>query len=77
MEDNISKVQSWEVSDPPWERVEPLIPKPNRDPNKKSTRKPGGGRKPMPARQIFEAIMYLMAYRLPMESTAQGAVWEP
>ena len=42
------KIQSWEVSDVFWEKVEPLIPLPKRDPNKEYKRKPGGGRKPMP-----------------------------
>jgi transposase len=59
-EGHMPKVQSWEVSDPFWERVEPLIPKPKRDPNKKYTRKAGGGRKPIPARRIFGAIMYVL-----------------
>ncbi len=52
----MAKVQSWEVSDSFWARVEPLIPKPKRDPNKTYKRKPGGGRKPMPAREIFELL---------------------
>ena len=56
----MAKVQSWEVSDSFWARVEPLIPKPKRDPNKAYKRKPGGGRKPMPARQIFERIVYVL-----------------
>ncbi len=56
----MAKVQSWEVSDSFWARVEPLIPKPKRDPNKTYMRKPGGGRKPMPARQIFEGIVYVL-----------------
>ena len=56
----MAKIQSWEVSDPFWERVEPLIPAPERDPNKAYKRKSGGGRKPMPPRRIFEAIMYVL-----------------
>ena len=56
----MARTQSWEVSDSFWERVEPLIPKPERDPKKEYKRKTGGGRKPMPPRQIFEAIMYVL-----------------
>ena len=56
----MAKIKSWEVSDSFWERVEPLIPKPQRDPNKAYKRKSGGGRKPMPPRRIFEAIMYVL-----------------
>jgi transposase len=56
----MAKVQSWEVSDKFWEKVEPLIPLPERDPTKTYKRKPGGGRKPMPARQIFEAVLFVL-----------------
>ena len=54
-------VNSWEVSDEFWIRVEPLIPpKPERDPTQTFIRKPGGGRKPKPARVVFEAIVYVL-----------------
>jgi len=56
----MAKVQSWEVSDKFWEKVEPLIPLPERDPTKTYKRKPGGGRKPMPARQILEAVLFVL-----------------
>jgi transposase len=56
----MSKIQSWEVSDAFWQRVEPLIPVPERDPGKTYKRKSGGGRKPMPSRRTFEAIMYVL-----------------
>lgn len=54
------KIQSWEVSDAFWERVEPYLPRTTRDPGKQYTRKSGGGRKPMKARRIFEAIVYVL-----------------
>ena len=56
----MAKTKSWEVSDAFWERVEPLIPPPRRDPTKSYKRKPGGGRRPMPPRQIFAAIVYVL-----------------
>lgn len=56
----MAKVKSWEVSDSFWQKVEPLIPQPERDPSKAYMRKVGGGRKPMPPRQIFEAILYVL-----------------
>jgi len=56
----MGKIQSWEVSDAFWERAALLVPVPERDPSKNYKRKPGGGRKPMPPRQIFEAIMYVL-----------------
>ena len=56
----MAKVKSWEVSDSFWKKVEPLIPSRKRDPNKKYHRKPGGGRKPMPARKIFDGIVYVL-----------------
>jgi len=52
---------SREVSDAFWERVEPLIPqRPIRVSKRKYARKPGGGRKPKPPREVFEAIMYVL-----------------
>ena len=56
----MAKIQSWEVSDAFWEKVEPLIPAPQRDPSKMYKRKQGGGRKPIPSRRIFEAIIYVL-----------------
>ncbi|OGH01501.1 MAG: transposase [Candidatus Lambdaproteobacteria bacterium RIFOXYD1_FULL_56_27] len=56
----MEKVKSWEVSDAFWERVEPLIPKPERDPSKLYQRKAGGGRKPLPPKQIFEGIVFVL-----------------
>ena len=54
------KIQSWEVSDEFWKIVEPLIPKPQRDRNKKYRRKSGAGRKPLNPRKVFEAIVYVL-----------------
>ena len=54
------KIQSWEVSDAFWDKVSPLVPTPVRDPNKTYRRKPGGGKKPMEPRTIFEAILYVL-----------------
>jgi len=56
----MGKVQSWEVSDAFWEKVEPLVPVRRRDMTVAYKRKPGGGRKPMPAQRIFEAILYVL-----------------
>ncbi len=56
----MSRIQSWEVSDAFWNKVEPLIPGPERNPEKAYRRKPGGGRKPIPPRRIFEAILYVL-----------------
>jgi len=54
----MARVQSWEVSDEFWKRVEPLIPgKPEGMVDKEYSRKPGGGREPMDARRAFEGIV--------------------
>ena len=55
-----SKVKSWEVSDKFWEKVQPLIPKPKRDAAKVYQRRKGGGRKPMDARKVFCAIVFVL-----------------
>ncbi len=52
--------QSWTVSDDLWAKVAPLIPKRQRLRRKRYRRKPGGGRKPVPPRRAFEAIVYVL-----------------
>ena len=54
------RIQSWEVSDAFWERVNPLIPQPERDKEKSYKRIAGGGRKPIPYRQVFGGIVYVL-----------------
>ena len=54
------KIKSWEVSDKFWAIVAPLIPKPERSPEKEYTRKVGGGRKPIDPRTIFAGIVYVL-----------------
>jgi transposase len=54
------KVESWEVSDEFWSRVEPLIPKVERDPSKEYKRAPGAGRRKKSSRLVFEAIVYVL-----------------
>jgi len=54
------RIQSWEVSDAFWERVNPLIPKPERDSERSYKRIAGGGRKPIPYRLVFEGIVYVL-----------------
>lgn len=56
----MSRTQSWQVSDRFWEIVEPLVPKPRRVEGKTYQRKPGGGRKPLEPRRVFEAIAYVL-----------------
>src|SRR5574342_226300 len=54
------RVLSWEVSDALWERAQRFIPVPQRDPNRSYVRKPGGGRKPIESRWVFEGIVYVL-----------------
>ena len=54
------RIQSWEVSDAFWERVNPMIPQPERDKEKSYKRIAGGGRKPIPYRRVFEGIVYVL-----------------
>jgi transposase len=52
--------QRWGISDEFWEKVAPLIPQPRRDPDKRYARKAGAGRKPIPPRRVFEAIVFVL-----------------
>jgi transposase len=56
----MSKVESWEVSDEFWKRVEPLIPPPSRKPAEQYRRRPGAGRPRKDPRVVFEAIVYVL-----------------
>ena len=56
----MSRIQSWEVSEAFWQRVEPLIPRPVRKSEKTYARRTGGGRKPKSYRLVFEAIVYVL-----------------
>ena len=54
------RVASWVVTDDFWARVEPLVPVRERPVDKEYARKAGGGRKPKPARLVFEGIVYVL-----------------
>ena len=56
----MKKLQSWNVSDDFWARVERLIPKRQRDSGKTYKRRSGGGRKPQDPRKVFEGILYVL-----------------
>jgi transposase len=56
----VPQIRFWEVSDEFWTKVEPLIPARRRAEDRTYQRAAGGGRKPMPARQIFAAIVYVL-----------------
>ncbi len=56
----MAKIRSWEVSDEFWKRVAPFIPKRERESGKAFKRKPGGGRKAMSQRRVFEGIVFVL-----------------
>jgi len=66
----MQRIQSREVSDAFWERVEPLVPVRELDPK----RKVGGGRNPIPARRIFEAIIYVLRTGFQWKALPSGDV---
>jgi transposase len=54
------QIKSWEISDEFWAKIEPLVPVPSRPKERVYKRKSGGGRKPLAARQVFSAIIYVL-----------------
>jgi transposase len=56
----MKQIKSWTVSDELWAKVEPLVPVRQRLKGRSYRRKPGGGRKPLAARAIFSAIVYVL-----------------
>ena len=56
----MSAVKSWTVSNELWERVKPLIAKQKRKKKRRNLRRPGGGRKPMEPRKVFEGVIFVL-----------------
>ena len=56
----MAQIKSWTVSDELWNKVGPLVPIRKRERGRQYQRKAGAGRKPMPARQVFSAIVYVL-----------------
>ena len=65
--------QSWTLSDEFWEKIEPYIPKHQREPSKNYKRKPGGGRKPPDYREILEKILYVLRTGCQWKSIKNGS----
>lgn len=57
---SMAQIRSWTVSDAFWAKVEPLVPVVSRPADGVYQRRPGAGRKPIAARQIFSAIVYVL-----------------
>ena len=56
----MAQIKSWTLSDELWAKVEPLVPVKQRHKGRRYRRKPGAGRKPMAARRVFSAIVYVL-----------------
>jgi transposase len=54
------QIKSWEISDEFWTKIEPFVPRRERSAERSYQRAAGAGRKPLPARQIFAAIIYVL-----------------
>jgi len=52
--------RSWTISDEFWEAIKDEIPDRQRRADKEYKRKPGGGRKPLPKRQVLKGIFYVL-----------------
>ncbi len=57
---DVNTLKFWEISDAFWEAVAPLIPHASRDPQRVYHRLEGGGRKPLDARKVLSAIVYVL-----------------
>ena len=55
-----TRLNSWEVSDEFWAKVEPFVPSKQREDKRKYLRDPGAGRKPISPRIVFAAIVYVL-----------------
>ena len=71
------RVESWVVTDDFWKRVEPLIPQRAPLAGKQYLRKPGAGRPPKPARQVFEGIVYVLRTGCQWKGSLKSEVQHP
>lgn len=65
--------QAWTVSDELWKKVEPYIPRHQRDSTREYKRKEGGGRKPPDYRKILESILYVLRTGCQWKSIRSGS----
>lgn len=56
----MAQIKSWTSLDALWSKIEPLVPARKRPRGRIYKRKPGAERKPMPARQVFPAIVFVL-----------------
>lgn len=56
------------ISDDLWFAVEPLLPATTRAEGQSFQRRVGGGRKPIPARQVFEAVVHVLRTGVPWKT---------
>ena len=66
-----------EVSDAFWNLVEPLVPHAERDAEKRYKRVSGGGRKPLEARNVFSAIVYVLRTGIPWKALPKETYGSP
>lgn len=59
------KKSSRKISNHFWSKVEPLLPEFKRPAERHYQRRPGAGRKSLPARLAFEAILYVLRVGIP------------
>ena len=53
-------IKSWELTDDIWEVARQFIPERKREEGRTCRRKPGGGRKPLPPRQVSAGIFFVL-----------------
>jgi transposase len=68
----MSAIKSWTVSDDLWTQVERLIPPRKRKKGRRYLRRPGGGRKPMEPRRVFEAIVFVLRTGIQWKALPKG-----
>jgi transposase len=74
-------IKAWELTDEIWEVARQFIPESEREEGKTYKRNPGGGRKPLPPRQVLAGIFFVLRTgiqwkALPKEYGAASSVHE-
>jgi len=74
-------IKAWELTDEMWEVAQQFIPERKREEGRTYQRKPGGGRKPLPPRQVLAGIFFVLRTgiqwkALPKEFGAASSIHE-
>jgi transposase len=65
-------IKAWELTDEMWEAAQQFIPERKREEGRTYQRRPGGGRKPLPPRQVLAGIFFVLRTGIQWKALPKG-----